>query len=39
MNIGLRTHLAMSANVSTGMSEMEKNSLRAKLEEEGVDAR
>ena len=39
MNIGLRTHLAMSANVSTGMNEMEKNSVRAKLEEEGVDAR
>jgi len=39
MNIGLRTHLAMSANVSTGMSEMEKNSLKAKLEEQGVDAR
>lgn len=39
MNIGLRTHLAMSANVSTGMNDMEKNSVRAKLEEEGVDAR
>lgn len=39
MNIGLRTHLAMSANVSTGMNEMEKNSIRAKLEEEGIDAR
>ncbi|MFB6292088.1 MAG: DNA-directed RNA polymerase subunit B'', partial [Candidatus Nanohaloarchaea archaeon] len=31
MNIGLRTHLAMSANVSTGLTNMEKNSLRAKL--------
>ncbi len=39
MNIGLRTHLAMSANVSTGMSAMEKNSLKAKLEEIGIDAR
>ena len=39
MNIGLRTHLAMSANVSTGMSEMKKNSLKAKLEEVGIDAR
>jgi DNA-directed RNA polymerase beta subunit len=39
MNIGLRTHLAMSANVSTGMNEMEKNSIRAKLEEEGLNAR
>ncbi len=39
MNIGLRTHLAMSATVSTGMSDMEKNSLKAKLEEVGVDAR
>jgi len=39
MNIGLRTHLAMSANVSTGMNSMEKNSIKAKLEEEGIDAR
>jgi DNA-directed RNA polymerase subunit B" len=39
MNIGLRTHLAMSANVSTRMSEMKKNSLKAKLEEVGIDAR
>jgi DNA-directed RNA polymerase beta subunit len=39
MNIGLRTHLAMSANVSTGMSDMERNSLKAKLEETGIDAR
>jgi len=39
MNIGLRTHLAMSANVSTGMSEMKKNGLKAKLEEVGIDAR
>ncbi len=38
MNIGLRTYLAMSANVSTGMNDMEKNSLRAKLEEEGLEA-
>ena len=37
MNIGLRTHLAMSANVSTGMSKMEKNSLEMKLEEAGVE--
>jgi DNA-directed RNA polymerase beta subunit len=37
MNIGLRTHLAMSANVSTGMNEMEKNSLEMKLEEAGVE--
>lgn len=39
MNIGLRTYLAMSANVSTGMSDMEKNSLKAKLEEHGLEAR
>ncbi|MFB6115051.1 MAG: DNA-directed RNA polymerase subunit B'' [Candidatus Nanohalobium sp.] len=39
MNIGLRTHLAMSANVSTGISEMKRNSLKAKLEEVGIDAR
>lgn len=39
MNIGLRTHLAMSANVSTGMTDMKKNSLKAKLEETGIDAR
>ncbi len=37
MNIGLRTHLAMSANVSTGLTNMEKNSLRAKLEEAGIE--
>ncbi|MFB6192851.1 MAG: DNA-directed RNA polymerase subunit B'' [Candidatus Nanohaloarchaea archaeon] len=37
MNIGLRTHLAMSANVSTGMSEMERNSLKAKLQETGIN--
>ncbi len=37
MNIGLRTHLAMSANVSTGLGEMERNSLRAKLQEIGID--
>jgi len=37
MNIGLRTHLAMSANVSTGMNKMEKNSLEMKLEEAGVE--
>ncbi|MFB6100056.1 MAG: DNA-directed RNA polymerase subunit B'' [Candidatus Nanohalobium sp.] len=37
MNIGLRTHLAMSANVSTGMNEMEKNSLEMKLQEAGVE--
>ena len=39
MNIGLRTHFAMSADVSTGMTSKEKNSLRAKLEEAGIDAR
>ncbi|MFB6244896.1 MAG: DNA-directed RNA polymerase subunit B'' [Candidatus Nanohaloarchaea archaeon] len=39
MNIGLRTHLAMSADVSTGLSSMERNSLKAKLEETGIDAR
>lgn len=37
MNIGLRTHLAMSANVSTGMNDMEKNSLKAKLQETGIE--
>jgi DNA-directed RNA polymerase beta subunit len=39
MNIGLRTHLAMSADVSTGLTKMERNSLKAKLEESGIDAR
>ena len=39
MNIGLRTHLAMSADVSTGMTDMERNALKLKLEEAGVDAR
>ena len=39
MNIGLRTHLAMCADVSTGMTEKEKNSLKAKLEEAGISAR
>ncbi len=37
MNIGLRTHLAMSANVSTGLSQMEKNSLKGKLQETGIN--
>ncbi len=37
MNIGLRTHLAMSANVSTGLSEMKRNSLKAKLQEAGIE--
>ena len=37
MNIGLRTHLAMSADVSTGMNQMEKNSLKAKLQEAGIE--
>ena len=37
MNIGLRTHLAMSANVSTGLNDMEKNSLKAKLQETGIE--
>ncbi|WEL23782.1 DNA-directed RNA polymerase subunit B'' [Candidatus Nanohalovita haloferacivicina] len=37
MNIGLRTHLAMSANVSTGMNDMDKNSLKAKLQETGIN--
>ncbi len=37
MNIGLRTHLAMSANVSTGLGEMERNSLKAKLQEIGIE--
>ncbi len=38
MNIGLRTHLSMSANVSTGLNDMERNSLKAKLAEVGLDA-
>jgi DNA-directed RNA polymerase subunit B" len=37
MNIGLRTHLAMSADVSTGMGDMEKNSLKAQLHEAGIN--
>jgi len=37
MNIGLRTHLAMSADVSTGLNDMEKNSLKAKLADIGLD--
>jgi len=37
MNIGLRTHLAMSANVSTGLNDMQKNSLKAKLQETGIE--
>ncbi len=37
MNIGLRTHLAMSANVSTGLNDMEKNSLKAQLADIGLD--
>ncbi len=37
MNIGLRTHLAMAANVSTGMNEMQRNSLTQELEDEGVE--
>ncbi len=36
MNIGLRTHLAMSADVSTGMGEMEKNGLKAQLNQAGI---
>jgi len=39
MNIGLRTHLAMCADVSTGLTGKEKNSLKAKLEETGINAR
>ena len=39
MNIGLRTHLAMTADVSTGMTDMERNSLKAKLHDAGIDAR
>ena len=39
MNIGLRTHLAMSADVSTGMNEMEKNALKGKLQEAGIEVR
>ncbi len=39
MNIGLRTHLAMTADVSTGMTDMERNSLKAKLQDAGIDAR
>ncbi len=37
MNIGLRTHLAMSADVSTGMTEMEKNALKMTLEQVGIE--
>lgn len=37
MNIGLRTYLAMSANVSTGMNEKQRNSLKAKLQETGIE--
>ncbi|MFB6182684.1 MAG: DNA-directed RNA polymerase subunit B'', partial [Candidatus Nanohaloarchaea archaeon] len=31
MNIGLRTYLAMCANVSTGMNDKERNALKSKL--------
>ncbi|MFB6204794.1 MAG: DNA-directed RNA polymerase subunit B'', partial [Candidatus Nanohaloarchaea archaeon] len=37
MNIGLRTHLAMSANVSTGMNDMEKSSLKSRLNEAEIE--
>lgn len=37
MNIGLRKHLAVSADISRGIGEMEENSLRAKLEDMGVE--
>ncbi|MFP4038569.1 MAG: DNA-directed RNA polymerase subunit B'' [Candidatus Nanohaloarchaea archaeon] len=37
MNIGLRTHLAMCADVSTGMNDMEKNALKTTLEQEGIE--
>ena len=37
MNIGLRTHLAMCADVSTGMNNMEKNALKTTLEQEGIE--
>jgi DNA-directed RNA polymerase subunit B" len=37
MNIGLRTHLAMGADISTGMNNMEENSLLKSLEQAGVD--
>ena len=37
MNIGLRTHLAMSADVSTGMNEMERNALKNTLDQEGIE--
>ena len=37
MNIGLRTHLAMCANVSTGMNDMEENALKNQLESAGIE--
>ncbi len=37
MNIGLRKHLAISADVSSGMDEKERNLLRQRLEDRGVE--
>ncbi len=36
MNIGLRKHLAIQSEVTTGLEEMEKNVLKQELEDEGV---
>ncbi|MDY6789151.1 MAG: DNA-directed RNA polymerase subunit B'' [Candidatus Nanohaloarchaea archaeon] len=37
MNIGLRKHLAISADVTRGLEDMQKNLLRQELEDEGVE--
>jgi DNA-directed RNA polymerase subunit B" len=37
MNIGLRKHLAISANVTNGLDEMQRNVLKQELEDQGVE--
>ncbi len=37
MNIGLRKHLALSASITGGLNEMERNVLREEIEELGVE--
>ncbi len=37
MNIGLRKHLALSANITGGLSELERNALREEIEELDVE--
>jgi len=37
MNIGLRKHLAISASVTSGLNDMERNVLKQRLEDEGLE--